>query len=49
MATLSRVAGDVETCAGNGDGVALAATYMRLLRVGERSIKAIWDLEDASG
>ena len=49
MATLSRVARDVQRCAARRDAVALAATYMRLLRVGERSIKAIWDLEDASG
>ncbi|PIV76821.1 MAG: hypothetical protein COW55_00090 [Rhodobacteraceae bacterium CG17_big_fil_post_rev_8_21_14_2_50_65_11] len=49
MATLSRVARDVQRCAARRDAVALAATYMRLLRVGDRSIKAIWDLEDASG
>lgn len=49
MATLLRVARDVEGCVGRGDGVAIAATYMRLLRVGERSIHAIWDLEDVSG
>lgn len=49
MSTLSRVARDIEICIGTCDRVAVAATYMRLLRVGERSIKAIWDLEDASG
>ncbi|MFO7920755.1 MAG: hypothetical protein R6U99_08070 [Nioella sp.] len=49
MATLSRVARDVQCCAARRDAVSLAATYMRLLRVGDRSIKAIWDLEDASG
>lgn len=49
MSTLSCVGRDVRACVEMRDGVALAATYMRLLRVGERSIKAIWDLEDASG
>lgn len=49
MATLARVARDVLACIGSGDPVALAATHARLLRVGERSIHAIWDLEDVSG
>ncbi|WP_306045977.1 hypothetical protein [Nioella sp. MMSF_3534] len=49
MATLARVARDVLACIGSGDQVALAATHARLLRVGERSIHAIWDLEDVSG
>ena len=49
MATLARVARDVLACIGDGDLVALAATHARLLRVGERSIHAIWDLEDVSG
>ncbi|TBX20512.1 hypothetical protein [Nioella sediminis] len=49
MATLARVARDVLACIGSGDPVALAATHARLLRVGERSIHAIWDLEDVTG
>lgn len=49
MATLARVARDVLACVGTGDVVALASTHARLLRVGERSIHAIWDLEDVSG
>ncbi|WP_420396545.1 hypothetical protein [Nioella sp.] len=49
MATLARVARDVLACIGSGDQVALAATHARLLRVGERSIHAIWDLEDVTG
>lgn len=49
MATLARVARDVLVCIGSGDQVALAATHARLLRVGERSIHAIWDLEDVTG
>jgi hypothetical protein len=49
MATLARVAGDVLSCISRQDEVALAATRARLLRVGERSMHAIWDLEDLSG
>jgi len=49
MASLARVARDVLACIGSGNQVALAATHARLLRVGERSIHAIWDLEDVSG
>ena len=49
MATLARVARDVLACVGSGDKVAQAATHARLLRVGERSLHSIWDLEDVSG
>ncbi|WP_375551222.1 hypothetical protein [Rhodophyticola porphyridii] len=49
MATLARVARDVEASYARGDAVALAATLARLQRVGERSILAVWDLEDLSG
>ncbi len=49
MATLARVAEDVLTCLDSGDEVAISATYARLTRVGDRSIHAIWDLEDMSG
>lgn len=49
MATLARVARDVLACIERRDPVALSATYARLLRVGERSLHAIWDLEDVSG
>ena len=48
MATLARVAGDVLRCLETGDTVALAATSARLSRVGDRSIHAIWELEDLS-
>ena len=48
MSKLSRVAGDV-TCAIDGnDAVAAAATLTRLMRVGERSLTAVWDLQDLS-
>lgn len=49
MASLARVARDVLTCLDRRDPVSLAATHARLLRVGERSIHSIWDLEDVSG
>lgn len=49
MATLGRVTRDVRACLDSGDTVALAATLSRLDRVGDRSIHAVWDLEDASG
>lgn len=49
MATLARVGGDVLDCLDAGDPTALCATMARLMRVGDRSIHAIWDLEDVSG
>ena len=49
MATLARVGRDVLDCLDTGDPTALAATLARLERVGDRSIHAIWDLEDLSG
>jgi len=49
MATLARVGRNVQACMARGDAVALAATHARLIRIGDRSIHAIWDLEDLSG
>jgi len=49
MATLARVGRQVLDCLDMGDPTALAATLARLGRVGDRSIHAIWDLEDLSG
>lgn len=46
MNTLARVAGDVTVCADSGDHIALAATVTRLVRIGERSLSEIWDLQD---
>lgn len=46
MAVLARVAGDVTACIDRGDPVALAATLGRLMRIGEGSLTAIWDLQD---
>ncbi|MDU8910103.1 hypothetical protein [Aestuariicoccus sp. MJ-SS9] len=48
MTALARVAGDVVRCIDDGDSVATAATLARLLRLGERSLVAIWDLQDLS-
>lgn len=49
MATLGRVARSVLDSHASANHVALAATLARLGRVGERSIHAVWDLEDLSG
>lgn len=43
---LSKVAGDVTDCIDDGNQVAIAATLSRLLRIGERSLTAIWDIEE---
>lgn len=48
MTKLSRVARDVTQAIDNQDAVATAATLTRLLRVGERSLTAVWDLQDLS-
>ncbi len=48
MTTLARVARDIVTCIDAGDGVALAAVHARLMRVGDRSLCAIWDTQDMS-
>ncbi|MEM6303695.1 MAG: hypothetical protein AAF744_03185 [Pseudomonadota bacterium] len=44
MMMLSKVAGDVTECIDAGDPVAVAATLTRLMRIGERSLTAIWDV-----
>jgi hypothetical protein len=49
MATLAQAGRHVLDCLESGDQIALAATLARLERVGDRSIDAIWDLEDLSG
>lgn len=48
MAALARVARDVTVCIDHHDPVALAATLSRLLRIGERSLLEIWDVQDHS-
>ncbi|MEO0939423.1 MAG: hypothetical protein AAFY38_14820 [Pseudomonadota bacterium] len=46
MIALARVAADVTTCIDRHDQVALAATLSRLMRIGEGSLTAVWDLQD---
>ena len=46
MHMLARVARDVTGCIDAGDANALAATLARLMRIGERSLTEIWDLQD---
>lgn len=48
MRKLARVAEDVTTCIDAGDHVALAATLARLMRAGEGSLTAIWELQDVT-
>ncbi|UWR03007.1 hypothetical protein K3740_18535 [Ruegeria conchae] len=48
MTALARVAGDVVHSVDAGDAVATGATLCRLIRVGERSLTAIWDQQDLS-
>ena len=46
LPVLERVARDVQNCIDVYDSVALSATMSRLLRMGEQSLTAIWDLQD---
>lgn len=46
MGHLAQVAGDVTACIDAKDDVATAATLSRMLRIGERSLSAIWSMED---
>lgn len=48
MTLLARVAGDVAQAVDSGDAVATGATLGRLIRVGERSLTAVWDQQDLS-
>jgi hypothetical protein len=46
MATLARVAQDVIDATEAGDHAGQAATLARLVRIGDRSLTAVWDLRD---
>ena len=46
LPVLERVARDVQSCIEVYDPVALSATMSRLLRMGEQSLTAIWDLQE---
>ena len=48
LSGVARVAGDVLSCMAHHDGVAEAATMARLARIGERSLSALWDLQDVT-
>ncbi|NOD94023.1 hypothetical protein GS636_14630 [Ruegeria sp. HKCCD4884] len=48
MTALARVAADVAQTVDAGDAVAAGATLARLIRVGERSLTAVWDQQDLS-
>lgn len=45
---MAAVANDVMSAVDQADPVAIAATLTRLIRVGERSLTAIWDVQDLS-
>ncbi|SPH24475.1 hypothetical protein DEA8626_03527 [Defluviimonas aquaemixtae] len=46
MTSFASVAGDVLTTSAAGEAVAQAATLARLVRIGDRSLTAVWDLRD---
>jgi dihydrodipicolinate synthase/N-acetylneuraminate lyase len=48
METFASVASDVNSLATLDDSTALAATVDRLMRIGENSLLAVWDLQGAS-
>ncbi len=48
MTALARIAADVTDVIDSDDGAATGATLFRLLRIGERSLTAVWDLQDLS-
>jgi hypothetical protein len=48
MTVMARVARDVSDCAKSQNPVPLAATLARLMRTGEESLTAIWDLQDVT-
>ena len=47
LPVLESVARDVQNCIEVYDPVALSATMSRLLRMGEQSLTALWDLQDS--
>jgi len=49
MTTFACVADDVATCGRNREGVPLAATLCRLRRIADRSLSAVWDMQDLPG
>lgn len=49
MVSLARVAHDLGGCAAQGERVAAQAVMARLLRIGDRSLARIWDIQDGPG
>lgn len=48
MQRLANVARDVCNCTDNNDPISLGATLARLMRIGDQSLTAVWDLQDLS-
>ena len=48
MTAMAAIAGDVTDAVDSKDSTAIAATVFRLLRVGERSLTAVWEQQDLS-
>jgi hypothetical protein len=46
MRDVARVAQDVTDCLDRNDGISVAATLSRLIRLGEQSLTAVWDMQD---
>ena len=49
MTTFSRVADDVAACGRLREGVSLGATLNRLRRIADRSLSAVWDMQNMPG
>lgn len=49
MAKMAEVACAVADCSANQDMASLGATLARLVRIGDQSLSAVWDLQDLSG
>lgn len=48
LSSLSRTAMDVQYCLQINNGPAISATMARMMRIGERSLTAVWDNRDLS-
>lgn len=49
MVLLARVARDLNVCAGRRDKLSQSAVLARLIRIADRSLCAVWDLQDMRG
>lgn len=49
MRSLKKVSTNAVDALDGGNSAAIAATYSRLVRVGDRSLSEFWDLQDISG